>query len=144
MKHCREQLSFELPSVTLARRTDKFLQVTLIQCDNTVLYKSSATADMGDPLATIDMGRKVGVLLCPFPWGNWVPSNTMSPGRRPTSVPSGMLIHQTVWPQYTNVTDIVAPISAVGRLVLQAQQPGIRCQTIFVIRRLAKTLLGDY
>jgi len=35
-------------------------------------------------------------------------SNTMSTGSRPTSVPtvpSGMLIHPTFWPQYTNVTD---------------------------------------
>ena len=35
-------------------------------------------------------------------------SNTMSPGPRPTSVPtvpSGMLIHPTFWPQYINVTD---------------------------------------
>ena len=39
---------------------------------------------------------------------------------------------------------IVAPFSAVGRLLLQARLPGTRCQTIFVIRRLAKTLLGDY
>ena len=31
------------------------------------------------------------------------PSNTMSPWPRPTSVPSGILIHPTVWPQYTNV-----------------------------------------
>jgi len=40
--------------------------------------------------------------------------------------------------------DIVAPFLAVGRLLLQAQLPGTRCQTISVIRRLAKTLLGDY
>jgi len=31
-------------------------------------YKSSAVAEMGDRLATIDMGRKVGA-ACPFPWG---------------------------------------------------------------------------
>ena len=31
-------------------------------------------------------------------------SNTMSPGPSPSSVPSGILIHPTVWPQYTNVT----------------------------------------
>jgi len=29
----------------------------------------------------------------------------MSPGPTPTSVPSGILIHPTVWPQYANVTD---------------------------------------
>jgi len=40
---------------------------------------------MGDRLATMDKGWKVG-LLCPFPWGAaWSPSNTMSPGPRPTS-----------------------------------------------------------
>ena len=33
------------------------------------------------------------------------PSNTMLPGPRLTSVPSGILIHPSVWPQYTNVTD---------------------------------------
>ena len=32
-------------------------------------------------------------------------SNTMWPAPRPTSVPSGILMHPTVWPQYTNVTD---------------------------------------
>ena len=32
-------------------------------------------------------------------------SNTVWPGPRPTFVPSGVLIHPTVWPQYTNVTD---------------------------------------
>jgi len=34
-----------------------------------------AVAEMGDRLATINMGRKVGGawLLCPFPRGSWVP-----------------------------------------------------------------------
>jgi len=56
-------------------------------------------------LATIDMGRKLGG-HSQF-WGGEAgsSSNTMWPGTRPTSVPSFMLIHQTVWPQYTNVTD---------------------------------------
>jgi len=35
----------------------------------------------------------------------YVPSNTMWPGPRHTSVPSGILVHPTVSPQYTNVTD---------------------------------------
>jgi len=49
--------------------------------------------------------------LCPFGEGRWVgrvdgsPSNTMWPGTRPTCMPSFILIRQTVWPQYTNVTD---------------------------------------
>jgi len=40
--------------------------------------------------------------------------------------------------------DIVAPTSAVGRLLLQARQSGTRCPTISIIRRLANTLLGNY
>ena len=32
-------------------------------------------------------------------WGAGSPSNTMWPGPRPTSLPSGILIHPTVWPQ---------------------------------------------
>jgi len=44
-------------------------------------------------------------LLCPFGAAG-SPSNTVWPGPRPTSIPSGMLIHPTIWPQYTNVTDI--------------------------------------
>jgi len=35
-----------------------------------------AVAEMGDHLATIVTGRKVGVLLCTFPWGSWVPHLT--------------------------------------------------------------------
>ena len=57
-------------------------------------------------LATTDIDLKVGAagsLLL----GSWVSSNTMWPRPRPTSVPSGTLtlIHPTIWPQYTNVTD---------------------------------------
>ena len=38
--------------------------------------------------------------------GAATPSNTTWPGPRPTSVPSVILmIHPTVWPQYTSVTD---------------------------------------
>jgi len=52
--------------------------------------------------------------ICAEKWGAAVPlsvggagspSETMSPGPRPTSVSSGILIHPTVWPQYINVTD---------------------------------------
>jgi len=38
--------------------------------------KSSAVAEMGDRLATIDIGRKVGGLLCIFPWGKLGPHLT--------------------------------------------------------------------
>jgi len=48
--------------------------------------------------ATTDMGRKLGaVSLLGGEAGS--PSNSMWPG------PSFILIHPTVWPQYTNVTD---------------------------------------
>ena len=57
---------------------------------------------MGDRLATIHMGRKVGEgVLCPFPWGAKPRSNTMWPGPRPTSVPIGILTHPAIWPQQT-------------------------------------------
>jgi len=36
-------------------------------------------------------------LLCPFVRGSGVPINTMSPRPRPTSVPSGILIHPAIW-----------------------------------------------
>jgi len=45
--------------------------------------KCLAVAEMGDRLATIDMGRKVGAV--PDFRGKLGPSsNTMTPGRRPT------------------------------------------------------------
>jgi len=61
--------------------------------------------DPSSRLATRDMSRKLG--LCPpFFFGGGLGSHLtqMWPGRRPTSVPSVMLIHPTVWLQYTNVT----------------------------------------
>ena len=66
--------------------------------------KSSAVAEMGDRLATVDMGRKVGEEYCaPFRWGLLGPHPTVSLGLRPTSIPSGILIHPAVWPQYTTL-----------------------------------------
>jgi len=55
--------------------------------------KSSAVAEMGDHLATIDMGQKVRGCCVSFRGGAGSPSNTMSPGLRPTFIPSGILIH---------------------------------------------------
>jgi len=44
--------------------------------------------------------------MCPFRGaGAGSPCNTMWPGPRPTCMPSFILIHLTVWPQYTNVTE---------------------------------------
>jgi len=51
-----------------------------------------------------DMGRTWGGCCAPFRGGAGFPCNTMSPVPRPASVPSGILIDPTVWPQYTNVT----------------------------------------
>ena len=60
--------------------------------------------DPSSRLATTDMGRKLGGAV-PLIGGAGSPSNAMWPERRPTSMPSFILIHPTVWPQYTNVTD---------------------------------------
>jgi len=57
---------------------------------------------MGDRLATIDMGRQEGGCCSPFGGGAGSPSNILWPGPRSTSVPSGILIHPTVWPQQTS------------------------------------------
>ena len=66
--------------------------------------KSSAVAEMGDRLSTIDMGRNCGP--CPFLVRGAEPHLTQSPGPRPTCMPSFIFIHPTVWwPQCTNVTD---------------------------------------
>jgi len=63
---------------------------------------NSAVAEMGDRLATTDMGRKEGAAV-PLSVGelHGSPSNTMWPGPRPTSIPSGILIHPAVWPEQT-------------------------------------------
>jgi len=49
--------------------------------------------------------KNVGGCCAPFRGGAGSPSNALSPGPRPTSVPSDILIHPIVWPQCTNVTD---------------------------------------
>ena len=56
--------------------------------------------DPSSLLATTDMDQKLGDCV-PF-WGRvGSPSNTKSPKPRPTSVPSGILIHPAIWPQQT-------------------------------------------
>jgi len=52
-------------------------------------------------------GPEIGLGLCLFFGGGRAgsSSNTMWPGPRPASMPSGILLHPTVWPQYANVTD---------------------------------------
>ena len=49
--------------------------------------------------ATTNMGPKLGAV--PLLGGAATPSNTTSSGPRPTSVPSGILVHPTIWPQRT-------------------------------------------
>jgi len=46
-----------------------------------------------------------GGCCAPFRGGELGPHPTRSPGPRLASVPSGILIDPTVWPQYTNVID---------------------------------------
>ena len=84
------------PSTCVAMGNDRATQDEYIQKNHN---KSSAVAEMGDRLATIGMGRKVGCCCAPFRGGEAGSScNTMSPGprRRPTSVPSDILIHPAV------------------------------------------------
>ena len=64
-----------------------------------IYNKSSAVAEMGDRLATIDMGRKW--CCAAFRGGKLGPHLTQCRLARPSSVPSAILIHPTVWPQYT-------------------------------------------
>ena len=55
--------------------------------------------DPSSPLAATDMGRKLGGL-----WqflGELGPHLAQLPGPKPTSIPSGILIHPVVWPQQT-------------------------------------------
>jgi len=56
--------------------------------------KNSAVTEIGDRLATIDMGRKVGAAVS-LSVGDGSPYNTMSP----TSVLTGILIYPYIWPQ---------------------------------------------
>jgi len=60
---------------------------------------------MGRGLKPAFVNFESGGLLCPFPLGGaGFPCNTVWCGPWPTSMTSFM-IHPTVWPQYTNVTD---------------------------------------
>jgi len=49
-------------------------------------------------ISGISMGRKFGGSAAPF-WVAGSPSNTKSPGPRPSSIPSDILIHAAIWPQ---------------------------------------------
>ena len=101
---------FETPSKTVPKLTGLWEKGLNINC--CLYYAASwlrsrgrtnkcwAVAEMGDRLATTDMGWKLGAV----PLLGVVarsPSNTMWPGPRPTSVPSGTLINSAIWPQQT-------------------------------------------
>jgi len=55
------------------------------------------------------------------------PSNTTSPGLRPTSVPSGIFIHPAVWPQQTWAGNLGKAVSILwgGKLSPQLTQRGL-------------------
>ena len=61
--------------------------------------KSSAVAEMGDRARTKWPEKWRRGCCVPFRGGAGSPSNTVSHGQRPSPVPSGILIHPTVWSQ---------------------------------------------
>jgi len=68
--------------------------------DRTKAYlRAKCHLDPSSRLATIDMGRKLGAPLPFWEGGAGSPSNTKSPGLRPSSIPSDILIHAAIWPQ---------------------------------------------
>jgi len=85
-----------------------FRVVSLIVFGSSCSNKSSGVAEMGGATAGPQQtwAEKWGGGCCAaFRRGRaGSPCNTTSPGPRPTSLPSGILIHPTVSPQYTNVT----------------------------------------
>ena len=84
------------PFVHFDPQSNKYIALCYI-CSISRSGKWSAVAEMGDRLATIVRGRKLGG-CAPF-GGAGSPSNTMWPGPRLTFVPLGILIHPPVWPQ---------------------------------------------
>jgi len=75
--------------------------------------------------------------------------NKMWPRSRPTIVPSYILFHPTVWPQYTNVTDRQTRQTerqrsdSIGRTVLQTVAPKrfALCYRTVVLSVLSATLM---
>jgi len=70
-----------------------------------VFVVNYAAKDTIPAQTSLDVRQKVGGYCAPSHWEAASPSNTMWPGSRPTSMRSFILIHPTVWPQYTNVPD---------------------------------------
>ena len=61
--------------------------------------KSSAVAEMGNRLATTDIGQKVEGAAVPLSVGGAESPSDTSLG--PTPITSGILIHPAIWPQQT-------------------------------------------
>ena len=88
--------------------------------------KSLAVAEMGDRLATIDMGRKAGAAVPLSVGGAESRSNTVWPRPKPTSTPSSILILDpssrldltTIHQRYRQTGDRQRSDS-IGRTVLQ-------------------------
>jgi len=71
------------------------------------------------------------------------PSNTVWPGPRCTSVPSGILISSTVWPQYANVTDGQTDrtsVRSIGRTVTCNGRPRIVSQSTHAVTKMSTRL----
>jgi len=66
-------------------------------------FKQQLSCWNGQPLDHNRHGPKSGGAAVPLSMGGAGIHLTMSPAPRPTSIPSGILIRPTDWPQYTNV-----------------------------------------
>jgi len=108
------------PTGGVLRRPIK-CHVTTTQRKTCIANNSSSVDQMGDRLATIQTWAE-NWAACPL-WGGGAgsPSNTMWPEPRPTSTPSSIVVHPTVWPQYTNIT---------GRQTVQTGQDRQRSDSI--------------
>jgi len=87
-------LCYTSPSVGV-----RSVAITVFVCLSVCLFArisqqqlSSCCRD-GRQTATVDVERKMGAAVPLFPGGAGFPSNAMSPGFRPISAPSGILIH---------------------------------------------------
>ena len=75
-----------------------------------VYFRNNWRLHTSSRLATIDMGQKLGGSACRFSRGIWVPieHNIAWVKARPTSIPSGILVHPAVWPQPTMAKNLGA------------------------------------
>jgi len=101
---------------------------------------------MGHRLATIDMGRKERSCCAPFGGGAASPSNTMSPGPRPTSVPSGILIHPSVWLQrtWTENWEQLCPFEGEAGSLSNTMWPGQRSTSVPNFTLIHPTIWPQY